>query len=78
MIYQIQMITNFLGAVKRLLRRVFAEKTPVVVTEGEYHQRISICKACPYYKAPQCTVCLCFVAMKARLTTEKCPKNLWK
>lgn len=77
MIYRIGMVWRFLGAVKRLLWRTITLGGPVTVTEDVFDRRIAVCKACPHYISPQCSVCLCVIDLKARLTTEKCPKNLW-
>ena len=44
-----------------------------------YEERISICKACVYYFKPsgQCKRCLCFMKVKARISTQECPQKYW-
>ena len=49
------------------------------VPKNIYEERISICKACVYYFKPtgQCKRCLCFMKVKARISTQECPQKYW-
>jgi hypothetical protein len=66
---------------KRILRFLFAfikfiflgkEVTPEI-----YKSRTSICNECPFKKNGRCTICTCYTDMKAKWSTEHCPKNKW-
>jgi len=40
--------------------------------------RVDICQKCRHLeKGSRCTVCGCFIAMKAGLIAEKCPMKKW-
>jgi hypothetical protein len=45
-----------------------------------YQDRLAICKECVYYfkLTGQCKRCLCFMRVKARIGTLKCPENKWQ
>ena len=49
------------------------------VTDEVYQDRIAICKGCVYYSSllGNCTVCKCFMKIKARLAPLACPKKYW-
>jgi hypothetical protein len=51
----------------------------MLVTKGQYINRISICKSCPNLIKPtnNCKICGCFMNLKARLKNHNCPKNYW-
>lgn len=40
-------------------------------------ERLAACDACDANDLGQCSACGCFVAAKARLGAESCPKNRW-
>ena len=44
-----------------------------------YEDRIAICKDCIYYKKllGNCSVCKCFMKVKARIATMSCPQSYW-
>jgi len=44
-----------------------------------YQDRISICKECVYYKKllGNCSVCKCFMKVKARIAPMSCPQSYW-
>jgi|TARA_R110002110_G_scaffold67206_1_gene183568 hypothetical protein len=50
-----------------------------VVSNEVYKERLAICKGCEYYFSPtgQCKRCLCFMRLKCRISTLKCPENKW-
>lgn len=40
-------------------------------------QRQDICDACTHLKAYICSRCLCFMPLKIRIKTTKCPLGKW-
>jgi len=44
-----------------------------------YEDRIATCKGCVYYSSllGNCTICTCFMKVKARIATQECPKKYW-
>ena len=44
-----------------------------------YEDRMAICKACVYYSRllGNCTVCKCFMKIKARIAPMECPQKYW-
>lgn len=53
----------------------------VLVADAEFDARVKTCEGgCPFFRAGtrQCSVCKCFVDLKAQLRTERCPDNRWK
>tara|TARA_R110002051_G_scaffold321473_1_gene409254 strand:- start:527 stop:928 length:402 start_codon:yes stop_codon:yes gene_type:complete len=49
------------------------------VTNEVYKDRIAICKKCVYYSRTlgNCTVCKCFMKIKARIGGQECPQKYW-
>ena len=49
------------------------------VPDEIYEDRIAICKECVYYKKllGNCSVCKCFMKVKARLAPMACPQSYW-
>lgn len=45
--------------------------------KDEIDKRLEICQQCEFFKDGRCTICGCFMALKARLATGKCPKGKW-
>ena len=45
----------------------------------EYSTRLNICKECDKFNKEKwiCNVCGCYLEQKAKMSTEKCPKNKW-
>lgn len=43
----------------------------------EPSQRLEICKKCEYYSRGRCSICGCFMHIKARLAASKCRLNKW-
>lgn len=39
--------------------------------------RVSKCQGCPFLKKDRCSECGCFIALKAGLAAESCPKGKW-
>ena len=44
-----------------------------------YEDRMAICKKCVYYSSllGNCTVCKCFMKIKARIAPMECPQKYW-
>ena len=49
------------------------------VSNEVYEDRMAICKACVYYKKllGNCSVCKCFMKIKARIAPMECPQKYW-
>lgn len=47
------------------------------VTKVIYEDRLNICYSCKYLNDTKCGVCGCYVKLKAKWSTETCPKNKW-
>ncbi len=49
------------------------------VKDEVYEDRIAICKACIYYKKllGNCSICKCFMKVKARIAPMACPQKYW-
>lgn len=47
--------------------------------ESRFKQRFSICQICPRFFKPtgQCKECGCFMRIKARIPSQKCPIGKW-
>lgn len=49
----------------------------LIAPESKVHKRIEICKGCRHLDETRCTICGCYVNVKAGLDSERCPLNLW-
>ena len=49
------------------------------VSNEIYEERLAICKECVYYFKPtgNCKRCLCFMKLKARISSQECPQSYW-
>ena len=49
------------------------------VSDEIYEERLAICKECVYYFKPtgNCKRCLCFMKLKARISSQECPQKYW-
>ena len=49
------------------------------VPDNVYEDRMAICKGCVYYKKllGNCSVCKCFMKIKARIAPMECPQKYW-
>lgn len=71
------MAVSFAGAVVREgISRVSGNK-PLPVEESD--RRMGICKACEFYDPDnvKCTKCKCFLIVKTKWRTQKCPEGRW-
>jgi hypothetical protein len=50
----------------------------ILTTPFEQEQRFSICGPCQHNSGGVCDVCKCLIQAKIMLTTEECPKKLWR
>ena len=50
------------------------------VPQEIYEDRIAICKGCSYYSSVlgNCKVCLCFMKLKSKISSQSCPKGKWQ
>lgn len=48
------------------------------VNEEEYKRRLSVCDVCEHRKGQRCSVCGCFVALKAKGRAWDCPDGRWE
>ncbi len=66
-------------ALKAIFRRVFFGRD---ISKKEYENRLSVCNDCLFKRrslhGDRCGVCKCILKMKARWSTESCPKDKWK
>lgn len=50
----------------------------VHVGEEDYKKRIDICNLCNYFRDDgRCSICGCYMKVKARWESQKCPFGLW-
>ena len=49
----------------------------VLASKEEITNRVSTCEACDLLVENRCSACGCYVALKAGLMSEKCPKGRW-
>ena len=50
------------------------------VPQEIYEDRMAICKGCSYYSSVlgNCKVCLCFMKLKSKISSQSCPKGKWQ
>lgn len=63
---------NFAIAIAR-----FVADGCATVTVGQYRQRLKTCQPCEHRVGGKCLQCGCWVQIKARLPSEKCPEGKW-
>ncbi len=51
----------------------------VLAAKNKVEQRLKICSHCEKYnsEAKRCTVCGCFMLVKANIETSECPEGKW-
>ena len=49
----------------------------VIADEATVSKRIETCKKCRHLDNTRCSICGCFINVKAGLKSEKCPINNW-
>lgn len=47
------------------------------VVFDSYKERLDICATCPKFEAPRCTMCGCYMKIKAAIPFTQCPENRW-
>lgn len=60
------------GLIKKLIKSALAEG---FVTDEIARARMQVCAGCPRQKADKCTVCGCFIELKAPMDYNKNPKK---
>lgn len=62
----------------------FAEGLKNTIVKNEevellHKERMSLCETCDYYNSTtsQCKICGCFMLVKTRSVSAKCPKDFW-
>jgi hypothetical protein len=65
-------------AAQRVITKVVKGES-VSADKKETERRMGICHQCEFYRSSDatCSQCGCFILLKARLTTEKCPVDKW-
>jgi len=49
----------------------------VFLSSEEERKRFDICLSCQYYENGRCSQCGCFMKVKVKFSTSKCPVGLW-
>lgn len=65
----------------RVLRFIWALVKFIIiggrVSKDEYKSRLTTCHSCEHLDDKSCGLCGCYVNLKAKWSTEDCPKNKW-
>lgn len=48
------------------------------VPNGEYRDRLNVCRSCDYLLSAMCRKCGCYVEVRAALKKSECPGLKWK
>ena len=49
----------------------------IFASDDTIKTRLDICAGCEFNNSLRCKICGCFIAVKTKLATEKCPKGAW-
>jgi hypothetical protein len=49
----------------------------VKAPEDTIKRRLDVCRSCPHLQNIRCTVCGCFISLKAGLEATSCPLKKW-
>jgi hypothetical protein len=50
----------------------------IFVTDQQQEERLTICGACEHYTSLKfCSQCNCFMPVKSKLASKKCPLDKW-
>ena len=52
-------------------------RRPEIVPQQVEEERQKICDDCEHSNGRQCLVCSCYIPLKTKLSTEKCPIQKW-
>tara|TARA_R100000734_G_scaffold19149_1_gene18616 strand:- start:1742 stop:1978 length:237 start_codon:yes stop_codon:yes gene_type:complete len=57
----------------------FAKTGAEITDRATFAKRWSTCLTCDYFlhKSSRCSQCGCFMKVKAKMNSAKCPKNKW-
>lgn len=70
----VEQISNFGKAIMRHI-----ESSLENVDKTTFENRLKICNTCPKKTSDwRCTACGCFISIKAKWASEKCPENKWE
>lgn len=74
----LEMAKNLFSTVKEAVGHAY-EGNGITVTDEVYHERLTICKVCPAFRAvdARCMDCGCFMKAKAAFKVAKCPQLKW-
>ena len=72
-----EMAKNFGSAIFNETKAFFHGIDPI--SDEEFSKRIHSCKSCEFYveKTNRCSKCGCFLSLKAKMKTQKCPIGKW-
>jgi hypothetical protein len=75
---KIEMAKNLAKSASNITKAAIAGEG-LVASTGLVSERITICKACPWFvsKGQRCSKCGCVVPLKAYFSKEKCPVGRW-
>ncbi len=48
-----------------------------VLNDEDYTKRLEICNSCEFRKNHTCSICSCYLPIKARWKTTECPEKKW-
>lgn len=72
-------MSNFLGTAGRVILAgiKYTANGFQNVENAQYHKRLLVCATCDRNDNGKCLECGCFLSIKAKMATEKCPLNKW-
>jgi len=50
---------------------------PALVSKKQYEERLRICDSCPHRAENRCSLCGCFIEMKAYMKEARCDDDRW-
>lgn len=56
---------------------LFLKSGMVTASDEVFHNRLKTCNICEYRKDDKCSICGCYLKIKARWKSEHCPKSYW-
>jgi len=69
-------VSNFILSVANVIAH--ARKSGSIIADNQtIEARIGVCNKCRHLLQARCSVCGCFIALKAGLRAENCPLKNW-
>lgn len=68
-------IPNAFRAFAKVVQQIV--RGPLTVSDEVRAHRLVECIRCSHFDGSQCKVCTCFVELKTRVSTERCPIGRW-